>query len=308
MLTRRILYLTAVIGCGAFYVAHGEWVSWILLLAVLGLPWLSLLISLPAMLRFQLSVQAPASVPVGTEAQAELVGSSTFPLPPFRGKLRVSACLTGQREPYRPLRGLPTGICGGLRVEIQRGKVCDYLGLFSFSTRRGESQLVRVRPRPVPVPDLPSLQGYLAAAWRPKPGGGFAENHELRLFRPGDSQNQIHWKLSAKTGKLMLRQPMEPQRGLVLVTLDLRGDGEEWNRKFGRLLWVGRYLLEQQVVFEIRALTGQGVFSFSVIREPDLTRAVDELLCHPAAETGSILDQPCPASWHYHVGGEPDAP
>lgn len=301
------MYLAVLVGCGSFYVAHGEWVSWVLFLSVLGLPWLSLLLSLPAVFRFRLSVQAPAAVPVGEEAEAEVMGSSAFPLPPFRGKLRVTFCQTGKTQTYRLLQGLPTEVCGGLRVEIARGKVCDYLGLFSFPARREEPQLVRVQPKEIPVPDLPSLEGYLAAAWRPKPGGGFAENHELRLFRPGDSRNQVHWKLTAKTGKLMLRQPMEPQRGLVLVTLDLRGQGEEINRIFGRLVWVGRYLLERQVVFEIRALTGSGVHSFSIHRETDLTRAVDELLCHPLALAGSVTDQPCPASWHYHIGGEPDA-
>lgn len=306
MLSRRIWYLTALVGSAGFYVAHGEWVSWVLLVCVVGLPWLSLAISLPAMLRFRMWVQAPAAVPLGVEAQAELLGSSDFPLPPFRGKLRVSPCISGKPFYYRESKGLPTQVCGGMRVEILRGKVCDYLGLFSFSARREEPVLVRVRPQPVPVPDLPGLEGYLAAAWRPKPGGGFAENHELRLFRPGDSRNQIHWKLSAKTGKLMLRQPMEPVRGLVLVTMDLRGTPEERNRKFGRLLWVGQYLLQRQTAFEIRVLTGSGVYSFRVAREGELTRAIDALLCYPQAESGSITDSPCAASWHYHVGGEPD--
>ena len=166
--------------------------------------------------------------------------------------------------------------------------------------------LAKVRPQPVPVTDLPGLENYLAAAWRPKPGGGFAENHELRLFRPGDSQNQIHWKLSAKTGKLMLRQPMEPLRGRVAVTMNLRGTPEELNRKFGRLLWTGQYLLQRQTPFEIRVFTGGGIYSFQVAREEHLTRAIDALLCYPAAQSGSIADSPCAASWHYHVGGEPD--
>ena len=306
MLSRRICCLAALMGCAGFYVAHGEWVSWVLLVCVAGLPWLSLILSLPAMLRFRMWVQAPAAVALGVEAQAELLGSSDFPLPPFRGKLRVTPCIAGAPFYYREAKGLPTQVCGGLKVEIVKGKVCDYLGLFAFSARRAEPVLVKVRPQPVPVTDLPGLENYLAAAWRPKPGGGFAENHELRLFRPGDSQNQIHWKLSAKTGKLMLRQPMEPLRGRVAVTMNLRGTPEELNRKFGRLLWTGQYLLQRQTPFEIRVLTGGGIYSFQVAREEHLTRAIDALLCYPAAQSGSIADSPCAASWHYHVGGEPD--
>ena len=129
MLSRRICYLAALMGCAGFYVAHGEWVSWVLLVCVAGLPWLSLILSLPAMLRFRMWVQAPAAVALGVEAQAELLGSSDFPLPPFRGKLRVTPCIAGAPFYYRESKGLPTQVCGGLKVEIVKGKVCDYLGL-----------------------------------------------------------------------------------------------------------------------------------------------------------------------------------
>ena len=57
--------------CGAlvYYVSSGEWLSWVLLLTVVGLPWLSLLLSLPAIWNFQ---AAPAGVEVleqGEEAE-----------------------------------------------------------------------------------------------------------------------------------------------------------------------------------------------------------------------------------------------
>jgi hypothetical protein len=95
------------------------------------------------------------------------------------------------------------------------------------------------------VDDLPSLARYAGRAWKPKPGGGFAENHEIRLYRPGDKMNQIHWKLSSKMNKLMVREAMEPVQDRVLVEMILRGTPEELDRKFGRLLWTGNYLLEQ---------------------------------------------------------------
>ena len=70
------------------------------------------------------------------------------------------------------------------------------------------------RPPEVPAhPRHPDLDRYIARAWKPKSGGVCRRNHELRLYRPGDSLNQVHWKLTAKTGKWMIRQPMEPQRG-----------------------------------------------------------------------------------------------
>ena len=46
-------YLLLLTAAAVYYIASGEWISWILLLTVTGLPWLSLLLSLPAILSFQ---------------------------------------------------------------------------------------------------------------------------------------------------------------------------------------------------------------------------------------------------------------
>ena len=128
----------------------------------------------------------------------------------------------------------------------------------------------------------------------------------MRSSRPGDSLNQVHWKLTAKTGKWMIRQPMEPQRGLVMLTMTLRGSPEELDRKFGRLLWLGSYLVGKDVRFEIRALTADGVQSSWVQTEQELSKAIDTLLCAGEAKEGSIRDFGFAASWQYHIGGEPD--
>lgn len=305
MTGRRLWYLAALFGCWVFYIAYGEWFSWLALMIVGGLPWLSLLISIPAMLFFRLSPDGADAVPMGTEAETWLLGSSAFPLPPFKGKIRLRSCITGQVRRYHPGTGLPTQHCGGIVVTVARARVCDYLGLFAFPVGKVTPKTILVRPKPLPIPTIPDLDRYIARAWKPK-SGGFAENHELRLYRPGDSLNQVHWKLTAKTGKWMIRQPMEPQRGLVMLTMTLRGTPEELDRKFGRLLWLGKYLVEKDVRFEIRTLTADGVQSSWVQTEQELNKATDTLLCAGEAKEGSIRDFGFAASWQYHIGGEPD--
>ena len=85
-----------------------------------------------------------------------------------------------------------------------------------------------------------------------------------------------------------------------------RGSSDEIDRKLGRLLWMGRYLLDQGVRFELRALTGEGILIFSITCEQDLQKTVDSLLCSLAAEEGDLRNQIICASWHCHIGGEPD--
>ena len=306
MTERRLIYLASLVGAVVFYVCYQEWFSWFALLLIAGIPWLSLALSLPAMLTFRGEPTGPAAVEMGTPAKTKLMGKCRAPLPPFRGKLRVTRCSTGEQWRYKGGMVLPTDHCGGLKITAEKVRVCDYLGLFTLRVRRTEARTVLVRPRPVAMGEIPSLDRYLARAWRPKPGGGFAENHELRLYRPGDNLNQVHWKLTAKTGKLILREPMEPERGLVLVTMNLRGTAEELDRKFGRLLWLGRLLLEKNVHFEIRVLTGEGVKAWPVAGEDELGQAVDELLCTPPGLEGDLREKQYRASWHCYIGGGPD--
>lgn len=296
----------AAAGCVIFYGAYQLWFSWLLLVAVLIFPWLSLLLSLPAMLSLRAVPETAERVYLGSAEEVYLRGVCRLPLPPMRGKLRVTRLMTGERWKLKSGHALPAEHCGGLLIEPLRLRVCDYLGLFALRVKKYGARTVLVLPNPVQTKIPPDFQRYLACAWKPKFGGGYAENHELRLYRPGDSLNQVHWKLSAKTGKLILREPMEPVRGLLLLTLDVNGTPEELDRKFGRLLYVGQYMLARALRFEIRALTAAGVETYSVSEPAELQKACEHLLCTAPAAGGSIRDRAYAASWQYHIGGEPD--
>jgi len=306
MAVPRLIYLCTLLCCGIFYIAYGEWFSWILLLAAVLFPWLSLALSVPAMLRFRAAPAGPDTILTAAGAELWLVGSCNLPMPPFRGVLRLRSCFTGESLRYNGDKGIPTAHCGGYTVTVEKARVCDYLGLFSFPVGQKDEKIIRIYPKPISIPNLPNLQRYLAFGWRPKPGGGFSENHELRLYRPGDRLNQVHWKLSAKTGKLILREPMEPQQGLILLTMNLSGTPDALDRKLGRLYWLGNHILHQDVPFELRALTGNGILSFSIEDSQELSRAMDTLLCTNIATEGSIRDRCYSASWQYHIGGAPD--
>ena len=289
-----------------FYIFYQEWVAWLVLLAVIGLPWLSLAVSLPAMLTYRLEPEAPARLKAGQSGRIRIHGKCAMPHPPVKTKIRLTRPITGESWTVAVGEKLPTEHCGTLIAEPVRPGVFDYLGLFRMKPRKVGTTTTLVLPEPVKLEVPPDLSRYLARSWRPKPGGGFSENHELRLYRPGDSLNQVHWKLSAKTGKLILREPMEPERGLMLLTMDIRGSAQELDRKFGRLLWLGNYLLEQNVRFEVRAMTGKGLESRPVANEAELNKAVEQLLGSERAESGSVREHSFVASWQYHIGGGPD--
>ena len=306
MALRRLGYLAIWAVAIVFYLAYGQWLSWIVLIIVTALPWFSLLLSLPAIFRFRAATGGPATVDMGEPAELWLLGSCGLPMPLFRGRLRLTRLIGGQTWIYEESGDLQTNHCGGILVTPEAVKVTDYRGRFSFRVRCRVRKLVRIRPRPAPM-DLkkdPALA--IPRSWRPKSGGGFAENHELRLYRPGDSLNQLHWKLSAKTGTLVIREPMEPGQGVILLTMNLRGSLEDLDRKFGHLLWLGRLLLDREIPFSLRCLTGDGVRSFEVSVPDHLTQAIDDLLCCPEAPEGDIRQHDTGAVWHCHIGGSAD--
>lgn len=308
MAGRRLLYLAILLGCGIFYLLYGQWLAWLLLLCVAALPWFSLVLSLPAMVSFRIRPAGQELLELGDPFELWLLGSCRLPMPPFRGHLMLHRCLQADSLRYREDMEPVTSHCGGITVTAKKVRIYDYLGLFSMPVWKKEQLFLLIRPKPVPLSLPENLLQHISLGWKPKYGGGFSENHELRQYRPGDSLNQIHWKLSAKTGSLILREPIEPSHGQVLLTMHLRGTPEELDRKFGRLLWLGTALLEQEISFELRCLTGTGVLIRSITDTGTLQNTVDTLLCQPPAAEGDLRQQGLSSSWHCHIGGAPDEP
>lgn len=299
------MYLLAVFGCVVFYLAYQEWMSWLLLVGVLCLPVAALILSLPAMLSIRLQPACGSFLSVGEQEKVVLTANCKFPLPPCKGMIRARRITTGESFTVKNGSFLPTEHCGTLLCRAEKPRVCDYLGMFSLRVTQRPAIPVVVRPRPVMMLHLPELDRYMARAWKPKAGGGFAENHELRLYRPGDSMNQIHWKLSAKTGKYIVREAMEPVRDRILVTMELRGTPEELDRKFGRFLWLGGHLLRMGLIFETRVLTGKGIRVAQITDRKELFSVLDMLLSLPPAAEDEQLPEEI-AGWQYRIGGGVD--
>lgn len=305
MIKRWLLYLVALLGCLLFFAAYRGWIAWILLVTVALLPGFSLVLSLALLLLPKVEIQCPGAVTVGEDAALELLLSSPLPLPMTRCRYQVTHSLTGECMHLAPGDPLPTQHCGQLRCVSRGIYFYDLLGLFCL-WQKLPVQTVLIRPKPVSADPPRELERHLANSWQPKYGGGFSEHHELRLYKPGDGLNQVHWKLSAKTGKLIVREAMVPKYGRILLTADLASGPEEMDRRLGKLLWMGRYLLNMGLKYELRVLTGDGVRSGKIKTETELSAAIDALLCCSPATAGSMQDQGGGATWQCHIGGASD--
>lgn len=272
MAGERLIYTTALGLCGLVYLVWGEWLLWILFSAVLGLPWISLILSIPAIAAFRTVPTGPKYLTQGEAGDLALLGCCTRPVPPFRGRLMLRQNFTGQSIRYRPEQGIPTDHCGCLRIRVEKARVCDYLGLFAFPVRTREEALVIIRPRSIPGPQWEQPVSTF-------PGDGIRGEQELRPYRPGDSLKAVHWKLSAKCGSLIFRETCVPQGELPQIRVDLAGTPEDLDRILGQLLWQGLVWLREDRAFSVSAHTGDGTVGFSVRSEGELYTGLDRLLC-----------------------------
>lgn len=304
MALSRALYLGTLLLCVCFYLCCGEWFSWVLLLAVAGFPWLSLLLSLRAMTDFSLSPEGPETLLMNTPSELLLSGRCRLPTPPFRGELRLHNRSTGQHKRYNAAHGVPTAHCGSYTVTVEKAKVYDYLGIFSLPVGQKQAISLQILPKPLPVASIPPLP-HSQNPDPYQPGNGMSDSFELRPYRPGDRLNRLHWKLSAKTGSLIVRQVTQPQREPVLLTMILGGSPPERDRKLGRFFWLGNHILQQNLCFDLQVLTGTGIQEFSIGSLSDLNTTLSVLLSAPVA---SEEDSPAfsTGGWHYHIGGAPD--
>jgi len=122
--------------------------------------------------------------------------------------LRIAAPRRGiiQVGPMRFTRGDPIGI---LRREI------------------GWPQVEEIHVHPVTT-RLPSTSAGFVKDVEGQPTTQIVDSdlafHAIREYVPGDSRRHVHWKSTAKTGQLMVRQFEETRRARVAVVLDVLAD------------------------------------------------------------------------------------
>lgn len=315
MIRSWIYYMMSLAIILVFHGYYTGWVSWLFLVLVLSLPLASLLFSLPAILTAHIEAQFPTERRRGEEAVLGLVNAKQRLLPTplcrfqFLCEDKVAGCQQSTKVELaaweRTGLPLPTAHCGSYVCELARGKMYDYLGLFAFPVKLPKLGVFRVLPGEKEPQPLPNLGVFQTKSYRPKHGGGFSEIHDLRQYRPGDNLRDIHWKLSAKTDDLIVREAQEPNRGQTLLTLDFSGTRGQLDEKLDVLCWLSRWLLAHEVAhlvswLEPRTLEPESAF---VADEDSLRQLIQQLLDTTVREnTPSIRAKPfLKADWHYHI-------
>jgi uncharacterized protein (DUF58 family) len=203
--------------------------------ALLGLLALDLLLVIVAALVLKVRLRAPAGASLLTQTETPTVTGFVVPRWTFVPLLRVTHELlapahatlvaspgAGRRsqwlddDPLRDAEWVSFAQRGEADAIQRRVVVSDVLGLAQLAFRLRQDLMLRVQPHPGALNRMPVLMSLAAGDEQAHPlGAADGDRIELRRYQPGDPARFIHWKIFARTGKLLVRQP---ERSLTQTT------------------------------------------------------------------------------------------
>lgn len=186
--------------------------------------------------------------------------------------------------------------CGRLRICASKVKLYDCFGLIGIPCESTSAGHMAVQPDTFyqSIRILPA-QGRMEDSdlYSPdRPGQDLSEPYQIREYVPGDSMRQIHWKLSGKLDKLIVKDPSLPITRSVLLFWERwgqSGDPDRTDAQAEVLVSLCRNLMEQSVRFTVGwndTKTNKCVFK--ELRDMDeLIGFIPRLLCTPGTQTGA---------------------
>lgn len=173
--------------------------------------------------RVVVGTRASGAVTVANAGSRSLL-PSRIELPVGRGMAAFRVPRLGADDEHEELFMIPTSRRGVVQVGPVLSVRDDPLRLLRREVRWTDPQDLYVHPRTV------NLDGSSSGFLRDVEGlptrdlsASDVSFHALREYAPGDDRRSIHWRTTARTGRLMVRQYEETRRSHLVVALSAHG-------------------------------------------------------------------------------------
>ena len=266
MLARKISWLAAEISFAALWVRFGSGAALALALTLLLIPLVSIPMNLYMRKKLHLKLTAEVNLRKGfdTEVLLELDNPTHFPvslIPVLTAENLLNGMFIQEKLRFsgdQITRSIQSQYCGRLRIAVEKARLYDCFGLIGIPLNSREACHITVLPDGFETNiSLTDSMGDLAESElysQFRAGSDLTETFQLREYIPGDSPRQIHWKLSGKLDRLIVRDPGLPIVQDVLLFWE-RTVPEETPASIDAqvevIVSIGRACLQQDVQFRL---------------------------------------------------------
>lgn len=245
MRTNRLIYCAAVFACAAFSVLYKSRLSAVLLFTVLGYIPLAVLAAAVCLFSVKVGfVDSRGIYPKKTPFDVKIVIANRFVFPcvPVELMCVIADKETGVFSDKRIYASLPPfGKCrvavscmhkyrGCYCAQIDRVAVFDPLRIIRLSRRADERMTQIFLPRKIILGDISAENaGDSSAAAKKLLSGEKADFSHVRDYRSGDLIQLVHWKLTAKTDEVMIKQfeELNDRKALILCDYGAQQNGAD---------------------------------------------------------------------------------
>ena len=225
-----------------FFLYFGSSGALALAVVLLLIPLLSMPVNLILRKSLILSVDASGSLRKGEDGSFTVKLRNPSLLPALRVTCEVGVvnqlnrhCMTQILHTHVfPLREqkselhIASSYCGRLRISVGKLKLYDCFGLIGIPCRCEATAHITIQPETfeplVQLSPNPNNSDDSDTYSQDRPGFDMTETYQIREYVPGDSTKQIHWKLTNKLDRLVVKDPGLPITRNVLVFWERTGE------------------------------------------------------------------------------------
>lgn len=268
MLKNIAVYLCLLACAFLFNIFYFEWFSWILFLILICVPILSILISMPFMIKAAVNgvvIESNGVVNINSVFKVKLKSNANkflfFPL--IKIKLSTYSSLGNKNKNFRLSycgnlgSGKPevklnfkkndlTRHSASIRISKKYCRVYDFLGLFFIPVKSSVNADCLVLPREIRPKLLPDKNIMKIKTYK-KGMTSSNDIYDIRKYRSGDEVKNIHWKLSAKYNDLYIKEPLLPVYYTTAVKPVYNDNPDANDDITARLIYVSNYCIKRHL-------------------------------------------------------------
>ena len=265
MLKNRVFYVLLLAAAALIYIFTNTYYTLTLLAVCVVLPVVSLVLMLIAGRGITIELSLPQTAEKKAASLTYRINNpGRYPVARITFQIRLENQMTGafrerrvsatagSRETVTAELSLQNSKVGTVVVSTNKIRVYDAFGLFVFRKSDLPDQAVII------YPDMRNVEVHMenpventgdGSRYSPdRPGQDVSEIFALREYVPGDEIRKIHWKLSGKTDRTMVRDFSLPLNYSVFLLLELtRGSEELVDAQVEIFLALSRTLLENGI-------------------------------------------------------------